>query len=81
LPDLNAWISVAPIRRLYEDGRIVDGTDLVEIGSLGQRKSQAASAAADVKNLFALGKTGEFDKQGASFWLQRPMSCSYPAAS
>ena len=41
--------------------------DLAEIGGLGQRESQAASAAADVKNLFAVGKPREFDEQGREF--------------
>ena len=62
LPDLDARIGIAPIRRLHKDGRIVDGTDLAEIGGLGQRESQAAGAAADVKDLFAVGKTREVDE-------------------
>ena len=67
LLDLDARISVAPICRLYEDGRIVDGADLAEIGELGQRERQAAGAAADVKNVFAVGKPHEVYEQWREF--------------
>jgi hypothetical protein len=45
------------------DGRIVDRGDLFEIGGAGERKGQAAGAAADVENLFAVTNSREVDEQ------------------
>ena len=76
LPDFYSRVGVAPYRFLDKDWRIVDRGNLVEFGGPGEREGQATGAAADVENLFAMATPAKSMNRGASFWLQRPMSCS-----
>ena len=55
------------IRCLDEDRRIVDCGDLAEIGEPGERERQAAGAAADVENFFAVGNPHEIDEEWREF--------------
>jgi hypothetical protein len=58
-----SWIGVAPDRFLDEDRRIVDCGNFIEISGPRERERQAAGAAADVENLFAVGDPREVDEQ------------------
>jgi hypothetical protein len=67
LPDCYSRVDVAPDRLLDKDWRIVDCGNLAEVGGPGEREGQAACAAADVENLFAVGDPREVNEQGREF--------------
>jgi hypothetical protein len=62
LPDFNPRVGVAPDHFIDKDVRIVDRGDLAGVGGAGEREGQAAGAAADVENLFAIGSPGKVDE-------------------
>ena len=57
------WIMVVALGMLDVGGRIIDGMHLLCLASVHQSKGKAASAAADIKNVFASRGTDKVKKR------------------
>ena len=76
LPDFYSRVGVAPDRFLDKDWRIVDRGNLVEIGGPGEREVRLPVPQPTSRIFSPSATLAKSMNRGASFWLQRPMSCS-----
>ena len=81
LLDGNVRIGVSPFCCLDEDRRIIDGADLAEISNVVSANVRLPVPQPTSKTFSPSASPTKSMNSGASFLLQRPMSCSYPVAS